>query len=165
MGYAHIYDQAALSELLLGFKNQSVTTEVQGAEIDRDDYGHGQLQHCEVIVQGSAALATGAAADTLDVTVELEDSAVSGSGFVTYKTSTLNIVVDDNSAYDFVAVLPVKLLGANRYIRPSVLVGNTGTGTLSSCTASCAVRVYPMNGQPVAKYDKETGYSNGVATA
>jgi len=164
MGYAHVYDQAALSELLLGFKSQDVTSEVQGAEIDRDDYGSGQLQHCEIVVQGSAAFATGAADDTLDVTLELEDSAVSGSGYVTYKTATLNIVVDDNSAYDFVASLPVKLLGADRYIRPSVLVANTGTGTLSSCTAACAVRVYPMNGQPASAYSKD-GYSAGVATA
>lgn len=164
MGYAHVYDQAALSELLFGFKSQDVTSEVQGAEIDRQDYGNGLLQHCEVVVAGSAAFSGGAANDTLDLTIELEDSDTSGSGYATFKTATLNIVVDDNSAYDFCAVLPVKLLGANRYIRPSVAASNTGSGTLSSCAASCHVRVYPMNGQPTGTYDKD-GYSNGVATA
>jgi len=172
-GYAGRYDAASQSAALLCFSNASIATAKTGAELDRNDFKPHNLQHVELVVTGVAALTGGAANDEIDLTLTITDSDTAGSGHATFKTKEFNIVVDDNSSAEFVAVLPVKLNAADRYVNCSVTcVAGTGAPTVSSVVASATWRVHP-NSVPVkagemgtgsVAYDKD-GYVDPTLTA
>ena len=172
-GYAGTRDAAAQSYLMECFAPKSVASAATGIELDRYDFGTKPLEHLELEVVATVALASGAANDEIDITVTITDSATSGSGHVTYKTKVFTVVVDDNSTCTFACSLPVALNGADRYINVSVdVAAGTGAPTVSSASGSAAYRVYPEGvpvaaaqlGAGLAAYDKD-GYINTTITA
>lgn len=162
MGYAHVYDESACQIAVEGFAPQDVTSAVSTAEVDRHDR---ELMHAALVVTGTVALTGGAANDEIDITLEIEDSATSGSGYADFKSKVFSVVVDDNSTATFCAVLPVKLLKAERYIIGKCTVeAGTGAPTVSSATAGAVLMLFPMAEIPDASYDRD-GYIDTTITA
>jgi hypothetical protein len=144
MGYAHTREPAAESLNLVGFKNQDVSSgEVEGAELDRADYGKDTLL------------------DEVDITIQWEDQESSGGAeeATPHKTATLSVTVDDDdNEKTRVVTLPVDLVGSERYGRGTVQVAaGTGSPTVSAATASLVYKVYPGSRAPDSNYDRD-GY-------
>ena len=164
-GYANIFDTSAMLLVVIAAAAVDVSTEKTGAEVDRRDYSDSDLlQHLAVVATIDAVVATPAVADSIDITLKWEDSDTSGSGYANHKTVTTNLVTDDNTSVKAVVVLPVKLLSSERYGvgKCTVAMGAGATGTLTSAEADISYHIFPMNGQPVAGYDSDNGYSNAI---
>lgn len=167
-GYANIYDTSALSETIEGIADLStdLTSATETVEIDRDDYrgGGSLLEHAEVLVPFEATIATPAAGDGLDVTVELLESAAAAGAKASLDpaiSKTVAITTDTNTTITGVVSVPFKLLKADRYIAFDVTIAMTSgsTGTLSAATGGAVIKVFPMNRQPSANYSVD-GYAN-----
>lgn len=157
MSNARIHDHFAEQTATVGFKSQSVTTEVTSAELDRNALGRPQaaLIACTV----TFTTATGAAGDAVEITVKAEDSVTSGGALTNRKTYVASVTVnDDNDEKTRVVLLPVKLFDKERYLKFKVTAAMAAgaTGTLSAAVSDCVIHLGAIAQDSVSQgYNKD----------